>query len=71
MDGCCRNKEGRHRSKDVSSNDSNMFPAYLTLRGSEFQRVGVATEKALVLIIVSTSGRKYDYNSRQFVYSYL
>ena len=35
-----------------------LFPADLTPRGSEFQRVGVATEKALVPMFVPTLGKK-------------
>ena len=35
-----------------------MFPTTLTLTGSEFHRVGVATEKALVLMFVLTLGKK-------------
>ena len=35
-----------------------MFPADMTLMWSEFQRVGVATEKALAPKLVSTRGTK-------------
>ena len=44
--------------KDQSSDDFKMFPANLTLTGSEFQRVGAVTEKAIVPKLVSDLGTK-------------
>ena len=35
-----------------------IFPTYLTLTGSEFHRVGAATEKALVSTFILTLGTK-------------
>ena len=56
--------------KNLSSHDGEMmlFPAELMLTGIEFQRVGAATEKALVQIFVSTLGIK---SSPELVYALL
>ena len=47
------NRSGFSRRQNVI-----IFPAYLTLTGSEFHRVATATEKALVLKCVFTVGKR-------------
>ena len=56
--------------KNLSSHDGEimLFPTELMLTGIEFQRVGAATEKALVQIFVSTLGIK---SSPELVYALL
>ena len=63
MDECARELRRELKVKVMSSDDCDMLPCFpLTLTGSEFQRVGSATGKALVLLVVQLREQKIDQN---------